>query len=543
MQVSIRNWLFGPFTLLGENTAILHNTPVPHSWLPGDRVDPISGEVISRKLTTRNTLVGILDCVNRVGQGFTSRNVPLYMWHPLDPGYPPFVVSSTRKYTQNMLVSVSFEHWDAKWPRGGIQHVFGPVGDKVAERAALVRNAVGRHTTLPIEPEAVYPIHEPSHEDTVWDTVFNIDPEGCRDVDDVIAWRPAATSGATEVAIAIADAAAWVLADSSMDMAAYMKGQTFYDTKGTVIEPMLPHAISSGAASLLCDGVARPVLALVFTIQDNTVVSHTWKLCKMVVDHAYTYESIYTNADICKRLPIFLTSICRYSDVRVGGGGSGDADAADSHAWIASAMIVYNVWAARTLRRANKGLLRTHAGHSASTWQALAEQTGCADIAWFGSTSGAYTDSAVDDSSHSGLGVECYTHASSPLRRYADLANQRWLKHILFGVPGAPPPVANVLVAHHLNERARAAKALDRDIWFLSNLCMDAITETQGYTLTQKTDGVWSVYVPAWKRKVRCSIADTACTSGIAVRIRAYTDLTSTQWAHRLVCSGTIVSP
>ena len=85
-----------------------------------------------------------------------------------------------------------------------------------------------------------------------------------------------------------------------------------------------------------------------------------------------------------------------------------------------------------------------------------------------------------------------------------------------------------------LNERNAAAKALDRDLWFLKNLDTKGITVVDGWALVDKGNGVWSVYVPAWKRRVR---GVGAAMAGAAVVVRAYTDLKAVTFGSRVVCA------
>jgi exoribonuclease R len=208
----------------------------------------------------------------------------------------------------------------------------------------------------------------------------------------------------------------------------------------------------------------------------------------------------------------------------------------DSHKWIEYAMLEYNKEAALVLRGGSKGLLRSHAGTTKEDWTDLAAKTGCPELAWFGYAAGKYVEATAEDIRHAGLSMDCYCHASSPLRRYADLVNQRWLKHLLFG-DSAPQYAVHPM---YLNERGRIAKQLDRDLWFLAHLRPDTITAVQGFVLKEKTEGRWSVYVPEWRRKITGKIStEERPELGALVEVRAYTNLKSPHYDQRLVCSLT----
>lgn len=514
MLLSIKRYLTGPYCL-GDGPAI--NEPVPHKWLPGDVVDPETNAIIKRN--PHREIVGIVDFLNRTGMGFSNRNIPLYLFHPLDPKYPPMIVGSKNKYTTNKIATVAIEHWTDKWPRAGIVSMLGDVGDSAIERKALLLRA-----SMPKLPATVDIVPNTSeHECVVWDTVFNIDPDGCEDVDDVICWRK--TENGYEVAIAIADVSAWVVEGSELNTMAIHAGQTLYND-GVVVAPMLPTILSADFASLRSNGVSRPVLAFCFVVECGYVVSRTWRQLMVTVHCAYTYDSVLLDDTVCLILPRLLTAL------------SGSPVGEDPHHWIEVAMIAYNTAAASVLRLTGAGLLRAHGGRANNEWSALATTTGCSDLAFLGASAGSYVPGDSLECAHAGLGLDVYCHASSPLRRYADLVNQRWLRHLLFGA-GRPFMAFADSVARHLNERGSAAKAYERDMWFLAHLRTDTITTVTGFVLSIADDSV-AVYVPDWRRKIR-GLATETVAIGDRVTIRAYTDLKRCSWSNRIVCSITAI--
>ena len=514
----VKNFLRGPWGFGATD----HDGPVPHKLFPGENADPKA-----RKAGW--TIVGIIDFLNRTGQGFSPRGIPLYLFHPMDVAYPPFVVAARERLAQNMIAAVAFEHWNDKWPRGGIQKLWGSVGDVAIERRALLAR-VGVGAAQPVNAAAqeivTTRVYE-DDEDDGWDEVFNIDPTGCEDVDDVLGWRRC-DDGAVEFMIAIANVAAWIPAGGALDVAARAAGQTIYED-GSVVQPMLPTAISAGAASLRADGRTRPVIAYVFLVRDGGVERAVWKECNVRVRRAFTYDSVLEDQEICRKIQEYLGAVL------------GRDVGPDPHIWIEQAMILYNRRVAEMLAAAGGGLLRRHAGSAIlreSDYSAIAERSGCAEIAFLGSAAGEYcAATSVDGVEHAGLGLAAYTHASSPLRRYADLVNQRWIRHITFG---HPRPADEEGIAWHLNERGRCIKKLERDLWFLAHLRTDAITEVDGIVL-RETKGGWRVYVPVWRRTIRAICGD-GVVNGDRVVVRAYCDLKRTSWDNRIVCSAAIQS-
>jgi exoribonuclease R len=70
---------------------------------------------------------------------------------------------------------------------------------------------------------------------------FNIDPEGCRDIDDVLTFEK--LEEGWKVTITISDVAAYVESDSIVDIFASLMGQTLYEN-GQPVRPMLPQQFS-----------------------------------------------------------------------------------------------------------------------------------------------------------------------------------------------------------------------------------------------------------------------------------------------------------
>lgn len=453
----IQHWFRGP---VWDDMGKRHDGPVDGKHLPDQR----------------KGLLGIVDCtVSSVKQGFTSRGVPLYMCYPLRKDYPPFVVAVKEKHTAFPIVRFNYEHWDSKWPRGSITAILGYVGDKSVERAAIYESVRIPH------PECN--LMTPNREDydaSSWDRVIHIDPSGCMDVDDICCWRT--TNGSFEFMVGIADVAAYVEIDSLLDRCALAKASTLYE-EGAVVDPMLPTELSSGVASLRADGFEKYVLGLIYRFKSGSVETE-WKRCVLRVDAGYSYESVVGTQD---------SVIVRDAVSKIAGYDIGE----DTHRWIEVLMIDYNRRAAEVLAAHSVGLLRAHTGVTNDTYTQLAKTTGIAELAFLGSEAGRYVDS-TEGLAHAGLGLSCYTHASSPLRRYADLANQRWLHHLLFR---GKTPVNDSRLAQMLNIRCSNLKWTERFVMYLSMLD-EGITEVKGIVV-RVDDRKCRVYCPTLRRTLK----------------------------------------
>ncbi len=91
---------------------------------------------------------------------------------------------------------------------------------------------------------------------------------------------------------------------------------------------------------------------------------------------------------------------------------------------------------------------------------------------------------------HEGLGVECYAWSTSPLRRFADLANQwQLISHLRGDKPAYPPKSADLMAALRDFELTYASYAefqrgMER-YWCLRYLAQEGITETTAQVLKE----------------------------------------------------------
>lgn len=527
MHISIKHYLHGPYSFVCDESGVeqvFDVPPPPHyKWLYGDSINAENNKVVYRGRIP--TIVGILYTTNRIGYGFSARGVPLYMFYPLDEKWPPFTVACRDHHSTNMIVCVQFEHWTDKWPRGGLNSVLGPVGNMDVEKDALRLRVAPPPLRIGYDLDKIANGNIEKHTECDYDFVCNIDPDGCEDVDDVFGWK-LHNDGILSFMIGIADVASFIHESNPLSTLALHKCASVYENT-MVRDPMFPTQISTTLASLRQDDTPRPVIALVYSIAPNgCILNSTWEQVVLKVTRSFTYDTVLEYSDVCKQLRFALESV-RKHDI-------GD----DPHNWVAEGMIEYNRCAAEILRMHGMGVLRAHAGISHTDFATLAAKTGCKEIEMLGMSAGRYLPATctADAIAHSGLGLSVYTHASSPLRRYADLYNQRCLKHILFDDYS---PTPNYILHLWLNARMREIKQFERDMWFLENLKMDMITHVDAYLIKHKKNGKWQLFVPLWKRKftgIPSLKTDEVYALGDKVHAEVYCDLKQTSWSQRFVC-------
>jgi exoribonuclease R len=308
------------------------------------------------------------------------------------------------------------------------------------------------------------------------------------------------------MSINIADVASLIEEGSELDIQAHSRATSFYSPTGECLASMFPPELVA-AASLGSDE-PRPALSLQFVFcYENGFSDFKWAETAVTRSRSFTYDE----AD-------FL--LHNYPELKV---IKDITKGANSHEWVQQLMILYNQKAGELLKARGLGILRSH---SAPKAEELAQLTAIDPSFGILAYEAAIFCLPSDQTKHFGLDTEAYAYASSPIRRYCDLVNQRALK-------GLATTYDKDLV-YHLNRRQKQAKAFSRDFFFMTELSnsKDAV---EGTVITVK--GKVKIYVPVWKRtiKVRLLNMAEAPAVGTKVSIEWYDDRSKPNWKERIV--------
>lgn len=443
---------------------------------------------------------GIVHLTSKTLYGMTSRNAPLYRFRPLDDSLPDMIVgSSAPDRTRNILAIVDVTMEYTHPPRGNIVVVLGPCGDPSAEREAL-RYRWGpplrwnKNTLQPIVPP-------PFKGRRLLDVpTVNIDPPGCRDIDDCVSiWTD--SDGRLQLAITIADVHEWILANPWLTHHSPRIGQTLYTDDGQVVMPMLPPALSEKSCSLL-PGERRLGVSLIYTVtSDFLLVNPRIEKVIIINKKSYTYDSIYSATDF----PVYILE-------RVTG-------KKDSHEWVSELMILYNKYAAD-----RAGIV--YRAHDAPCTEKMAKYSAIdSELGTLAYSAASYTTKPLP---HWGLGG-LYCHATSPIRRWADVINQGVLKDeqgtVSFDVD-------------QMNETARRTKRYSRDMFFLNRVLIAEPSPRQGIVVDMNEERA-RVYIYDWKRIV--TVKNCTAPPGTHLFIDYFVDMNAPNMKKRILfrCADT----
>jgi exoribonuclease R len=516
------------FVIVDENDNIIKEfsgARLANKALPGDKVEITETGCKLIERVEHPMLAGVIELNSKTKYGFTSHNKPIYLFNPFNESYPPFVVGcGHRDTTKNRLALIKFDTWIDTFPRGNLQHLL----DEGADEQALFWN----YTPYACEkykgdlPESV--LDKPNYTNKPKLKAFNIDPPDCRDVDDVLTIEYQDTK--TYIIITISDVATQIPQGHPLDIRAQKIGQTFYQD-GNKPCHVFPKEMSEDRLSLLPSETYRPGLSLKFALEDPTNV--IWFESLVQTTQTFTYDTVYENESICTCLKRMAEALGEPTE--------------DSHVWIEIAMKFYNQEAAKILKKQKAGFLRCHDKPNSEKLETLMKIN--PDLKFLAFSSADYVLAGVENPFHYGLQTQYYTHATSPIRRYADLVNQRVIKafinnELLQSIHVKP---------NYLNYISKQAKRHDRDLTFIRSLKSASVNRVNGQILTityNDTIAKITIYIPQWQFtvKLRYKLGNTPneiiskdetsrhiIEVGQHVCIQYHADMTARSWKKRMV--------
>lgn len=477
------------FIILSDTGTEIHSfTGAKHAnkCLPGDHVGwNIEKNECELELRDQHPLlVGTIELTNKSTYGLTKRGIPMYLFTPYVKSYPPFIVGCSEKDKRfNKIGLIQLEDWTATFPRGSLQKTLGISGEYEAERDALICQACPWKY-----PKYEY---EPIMNDNYVRTelsgfTFHIDPEGCKDVDDVLTFEK--INDVWKVSISISDVAAFVEDGGAIDIMASLISQTLYNKDGLVLRPMLPSAYSEKACSLM-PGKKSYGISLQFIWDGSSIKDITWLETTFYVNESYSYEEFQESSSPYKEP---LAAIATYLAKK---------PVSDSHEWIEQMMIFYNMEAGKKLKAAGMGILRRH---SAPDRERLEQyDMHFPELRFLAFSAAEYVLAEEEDTIHYGLLSDTYAHTTSPIRRYADLVNQRIIKRLIQGITDY---YIVPITMYDMNRREKAIKRFARDMDFLD--AFQTNPDLTGIIMNKEINDAMTkltMYIPQWKRMISFS--------------------------------------
>jgi exoribonuclease R len=473
----------------GDELLQFSGAKLANKCLPGDHIQ-WDGEKCKLELRDEHPpIIGTLEFTNKSRYGLTSKGIPIYLFTPYNKSYPHFIVGSSEKdVSKNKIGLIKFDDWTAAstFPRGQLQQILGTSGDFEAEKQALIWQASPWRY-----PKGTYVAKSKENimRRELKGFTFNIDPEGCKDVDDVLTFEQL-ENDKWLVTITISDVATYVEEGEVVDIYASLIGQTLYDNNGTVLRPMLPKEYSEEVCSLIPDKKSFGI-SLQFKWDGAKISGITWFESVLETNKSYSYEEFMEcnspYKSVLQEIAIYLAK------------EQSDLECHDSHKWIEHCMLFYNMEAGKILKESGMGILRRHSAPDLERLEKYKKHL--PELEKLAYSSAQYCLAEEKETTHYGIGTEAYAHASSPIRRYADLINQRVLK-ILIRESNERLIVPQTM--YDMNYRVKLNKSFSRDLEFISAIST-GLTQFKGTIIDRKVIDDYTkikIYVPAWKKTI-----------------------------------------
>ena len=473
----------------GEKLIEFKGAKFANKCLPGDHVN-WDGLKCNLELRDEHPLiVGTIELTNKSKYGLTSRKIPMYLFTPYDKKYPHFIVGCSEKdIKRNRIGLIKCDIWSEKstFPRGLIQQIFGISGDYEAEKQALIYQASPWKYPNYSYEVIQYNNKSKRYRHLLSGFTFNIDPKGCKDVDDVFTIEKINNSE-WKVTITISDVASFVEDGGAVDIMASLIGQTLYDKNGKVIRPMLPEEYSEKGCSLI-PGKESYGVSLQFIWNGSEISNKVWYESILITDKSYTYEE-------------FMDEKSEYYDIIKGVASYlGKEKLNDSHQWVEQLMIYYNKEVGNILKENNLGILRRHLEPNRERLEKYRRYIPeWKNLAYL---SAEYCLADEKDTEHYGLETSAYAHATSPIRRYADLINQRILKQLINS------QTSNYIVPqamYDINMIEKRVRQFDKNMQFLEVISTGERV-FKGIIMEKKRidDNMVKIklYIPKWRRMI-----------------------------------------
>jgi exoribonuclease R len=414
-----------------ENNQLNDINPFDMRLFTDDIVIP-NGEVVESHIRTFNAIPGVLLLENNKTYGRTdNKKRLLYKCVPNDTTLPAFLIPydiriGFSKDIKNKYVVFKFEHWNQKHPQGILLEVLGNVNelnayyeyqlycknihDSISDFNKKTRQLLANKDTHGLI-EKIRNNTNFSIVDRTEDYVFSIDPKGCLDMDDAFSIKQN-DHGNWVISIYIANVFFWL---ETFDLWEYIttRVSTIYlpDRNRT----MLPSILSDNLCSLF-EKQLRFAFCMDIEIDNNGNIITDMKTIKITntvikVSKNYYYEE---PALLKNKHYNNLLDIIKQHDSKI----------KDSHDLVEYLMIYMNTKCGKIMAREKVGIFRSVVITNGNL-EMLNDDHLPNIVKYWNNVSGEYVlYSEQAYLKHDLMGIDTYSHISSPIRRLVDLLNQ-----------------------------------------------------------------------------------------------------------------------
>ena len=245
--------------------------------------------------TMRNKIVlsGILECNSKIIYGYNKQKKHYKLFKPFNRNFPNFIVSCTESL-YNKIITIKFKNWDNEYPIGEnlITHGLINSNNNLLTKINIYSNSLltysgysflkNNNNIINIDNN----LYTNKKVNNNFDFICNIDPDNCKDIDDVISYN----ENTNIIGIHIVDIVSILHNDNLNILHAYILDNNIYNTIYTDNKQIniIPDNIISDYLSLDPNN-KRYVWSLYIDIETNE-----FKLIQEIIINkiSYTYDEV-----------------------------------------------------------------------------------------------------------------------------------------------------------------------------------------------------------------------------------------------------------
>ena len=420
----VANRDYTEWTFKNATTSMATISPLTAKLFHNDTVDP-SGQLISSPYRAKENICGVLLSSQKTYGRSNSGNKLLYKCVPDDPHLPCFLVPYDEKYIgfnktrTDKYISFKIKEWIDKHPLGLLTQTFGDLEDTEAYIAYQMTNkeindslknlnaaslrSLREHN---LDPIPLYCAGQAIEDRRSW-PIISMDPAGCMDIDDAVGIHTL-PNGDSILSIYIANVPM---------MLEYLQLWTDLSERVATIYlpdakyPMLSGALSENMCSLR-EKEDRVAFVMDITISETMYVSnisYTSTIIRIEKNYAYQDSELIARADYKSILNIVYnlnTEYFAYVD-----------EIKTSHHLVEYCMLFMNHECAKHLTQKKTGIYRAAVIKNKAETEAPAALKHLIQ-----NVAGEYCP-YTQLKPHELIGLDCYLHITSPIRRVVDIVN------------------------------------------------------------------------------------------------------------------------
>lgn len=472
------------------NNNIIENNRAIHN----DIVYILDNKLINIKQRNSTKIAGILYLNKNTKYGFNSKNMPYYVFKPLNKKYPKFLVASSIKNTSKNYIVISFNKWptDSKYPYGKCEKIIGPIGNYENECEILLykHNLVFPKFKIP-KSNIIQHQQSNSNPHACDYNVFSIDPQGCKDIDDAISFN--SYPDYIEIGVHITDVSYYI---NDLQHLLTHLGTSIYCLHKQI--NMIPDIYATDICSLL-ENTYRKCISIIYRFSHNyELLDFDIKLTNVFIIKNLSYDK--AELYIKNKNPNYSYLIDLWNFIK-----KYDSSITDTHILIEKLMVLTNHKIAETLYNYDKKntILRTHnntnvidsVNNSNTEKNNKLNDNKLQEFLKLKTYQSAIYEKNVDTPCHYGLDLHLYTHFTSPIRRLSDIITHINIKKYIEQEPLLEIQENEI---DHINSVNKSTKKLGFDykiIELLYKFKTDTMYKCEAYIIDFNKNK-FTIYIP-----------------------------------------------